>query len=607
MAEFKGVFMFDHPSMRCFSAILSVIALGGFFIFSSAAVAEQIFPGPDWRDQPDQMASSDAIKGGEVIINLGPSPKSFNYYLDTSFQGSLIFGNLYESLLSMDPTDFEYEPALARKWTISNDKKTFTFQLDPAAMWSDGRPITAHDVKWTYEAIMDPGHLTGPHKIDLERFEPPEVLDDRTIRFRAKTVHWQNLGAAGGMLILPKHAYEKLDFNKINFEFPVVSGPYRLGRHEEGIFLNLERRPDWWAGKYIRHRHTNNFDVIKFKFFAERENALEAFKKGTIDIYPVNTARFWVKETKGERFEKNWIVKQKIFNNHMGLQFQGFAMNMRRAPFDDRRVRKAINMLVDRHKMNRTIMYSQYEMLDSYYTDLYDKSHPCPNEPIKFDKAAARKLLKEAGWRANPATGFLEKGGSRFTIRFLTRDASTEKFLSIFAEDLKDAGIELVIDRKDWAAWAKDMDEFNYQMTWAAWGAPIFKNPESSWSSKEADRRGGTNITGFKDAEVDRLIEEQKRIFDVRKRNDIYRRIDHIIYKEFPYVLLWGLDYTRLLYWNKFGTPEWVLPKNLTEYSALIYWWLDPDSEADLEDAVNNGYVLPPRPSVVRFDDVFPQ
>lgn len=582
---------------------LILILISGFIC--PAVSAGENFPKPGWTDRLDPFVSSDAIPGGEISIHLGPSPKSFNYYLDTSFQAGQILGNLYETLLAMNPSNFDYEPAIAEKWSISDDKKTFTFYLDATARWSDGRPITAHDVKWTYDAIMDPDHLTGPHKIDLERFEPPEVMDERTIRFKAKTVHWQNLGAAGGMLILPKHTYEKLDFNKINFEFSVVSGAYRLGQFEEGIFVVLERRSDWWARKFKRHRYTNNFGIIKFKFFAERENALEAFKKGNIDIYPVNTARFWVKEAKGPRFDNNWIIKQKVYNNQLSLQFQGFAMNMRNAPFDDVRVRQAINMLVDRRKMNRTIMYSQYEMLKSYYTDLYDKQYPCPNKMMEFDKTAARKLLEAAGWKANPKTGILEKDGRRFVIRFLTRSADTEKFLSIFAEDLKDVGIDLVIDRKDWAAWAKDMDEFNYQMTWAAWGAPLFKNPESSWSSKEADRRGGTNITGFKNKEVDQLIQAQKSIFDVQQRNKIYRRIDQIIYKEFPYVLLWGLDYNRLLYWNKFGMPDWVLPKNSGDFAALSYWWLDPDSVDDLEDAIQSNLPLPPRPAVVRFDEIF--
>ena len=105
-------------------------------------------------------------------------------------------------------------------------------------------------------------------------------------------------------------------------------------------------------------------------------------------------------------------------------------------------------MLVDRRKMNRTIMYSQYEMLKAYYSDLYDKQHPCPNKPIEFDKAGARRLLTEAGWLANPKTGLLEKDGRRLSLRILTRAFDSEKFLAIFAEDLKDVGIELVIDKK---------------------------------------------------------------------------------------------------------------------------------------------------------------
>ena len=105
------------------------------------------------------------------------SPKSFNYYLDLSFQAAQIFGSLYETLLSMNPLTLEYVPALAQNWRISDDKKTFTFTIDPNARWSDDRPITSADVKWTYDAVMNPKHLTGSHKISLERFESPEIID----------------------------------------------------------------------------------------------------------------------------------------------------------------------------------------------------------------------------------------------------------------------------------------------------------------------------------------------------------------------------------------------------------------------------------------------
>ncbi|MBW2411579.1 MAG: ABC transporter substrate-binding protein [Deltaproteobacteria bacterium] len=567
--------------------------------------AEEFFPKKGWADSPDPFASPDAEVGGEISFYLHQSPKSLNYYLDNSFQAAEIFGKMYESLLTTHPITLGEEPGIAKRWSISDDKLTFTFYLDERARWSDGKPITAHDVRWTYDAILDPKYLTGPHKLDMERFDPPEVIDKFTIRFKAKTVHWRNLSAAGGFHILPKHAFSALDFNKINFEFPVISGPYRIGRISEGLFITMERRDDWWGWQFKRSQGTYNFETIKYKFFAERENAFEAFIKGEIDFYPVHTSRLWVNRTTGDKFTNNWIIKQKIFNYRKNLSFQGFAMNTRKPPFNDVRVRKAVAHLVDRRKMNSTIMYSQYELSTSYYEDLFGKENPNPNKIIELDKAEARKLLGEAGWIANPKTGFLEKDGKPFEFKFLTREASTDKFLAIFAEDLKDVGIKLIIDNKDWAAWARDMDEFNFQMTWAAWGFSVYKDPENMWSSKEADRKGGINITGFKNKTVDELIEKQKSIFDVAERNKINRKIDELIVKEMPYVLLWDINYHRLLYWNKFGTPETVLPKYGDESSAVAYWWIDEDSKADLQDAMQSGSPLPPRPATIKFDEIF--
>jgi len=581
-----------------------IVLVFSVVIIVAPVQAQDIFPKDGWTDSPNPLASPDAEPGGEISFYLGPYPKSLNYYLDNSTQASQVFNLMFETLLGMNPLNLEYEPAVASKWSISKDKKTFTFTIDQRARWSDGQPITAADVRWTFDAIMDPKNLTGVHKVGMESFSPPEVIDSHTIRFTTRDVHWRNLGVAGGFHILPKHIFEGKDFNKINFEFPVISGPYRPGRFNEGIFVTFERRDDWWGGQLKRNRGTGNFQTMKFKFFAENENAFEAFKKGKIDLFPVHTSRLWVNETTGVKFAKNWIIKQRIYNQKP-VGFQGFAMNMRRPPFNDLKVRQAMAHLLDRPKMNSTIMYDQYFLHKSYYEDLYDKDHPCKNQLTAFDKSKARVLLKEAGWIANPKTGFLEKEGQKFSFKFLTRSASTQKFLAIYAEDLKDVGIELIIDKKDWAAWAKDMDEFNYQMTWAAWGASIFKDPEGMWSSKEAVRKGGNNITGFKNAKVDELIEKQKTIFDINERNSIYREIDYIISKDFPYVLLWNINYVRLLYWNKFGTPGTVLSKYGEDSSAYVYWWLDEDSVADLKDAIQNGETLAPKEPSIHFDEVF--
>ncbi|MGA1194718.1 MAG: extracellular solute-binding protein, partial [Kiritimatiellia bacterium] len=475
--------------MKRFFVLLAMLPL--------LAGAEETFPGPDWNDEPSPLASPFATPGGEVNVYAHQYPQSFNYYLDNNVLSGELFGNMFETLLSIDGITAEYVPALASAWTISDDKKVFTFTLDERAKWSDGEPVTAADVVFTYETILDPKNLTGPHKVGLEGFEKPEVLDERTVRFTAREVHWRNLGIAGGLTILPKHALEGKDFNREHFEFPVVSGAYRLGEVKEGQFVKMERREDWWARDLPRNQHTANFDMLVYRFFSDTENAFESFKRGMIDVFPVYMARIWVNETTGPAYDKNWIVKQKIYNQNP-IGFQGFAMNMRREPYDDMRVRKALAYLLNREKMNTTIMYNQYFLHKSYYEDLYDEASTCPNPEFGFDKDKARELLAEAGWVANPETGLIEKDGKTFIITFLTRDPSSDKFLAIYGEDLKDVGITLKIDRKDWAAWTKDMGEFNYDMTWAAWGAGLFKDPESMWHSREAERSNGNNITGFK-------------------------------------------------------------------------------------------------------------
>jgi len=219
-------------------------------------------------------------------------------------------------------------------------------------------------------------------------------------------------------------------------------------------------------------------------------------------------ARIWANETQGERFDRNWIVRQRI-RNHNPIGFQGFAMNLRRPPFDDVRVRRAFAHLLDRETLNRTVMYGAYFLHRSYYEDLYDADHPCENPVHAFDPAKAGALLAEAGYTLNPATGVLEKAGKPLVFTFLTRDGSTDNFLAFYGDALRKAGIDMKIARKDFAAWMRDMDTFNFDMTWAGWNASLFKDPESMWAGKEADRTAGNNIAGLRNTEVDQLVELQ--------------------------------------------------------------------------------------------------
>ena len=562
---------------------------------AAVASADTVFPASDYTPRPSEYSSPRALKGGRIRVGGGVVPKSLNYLLDNNVFSAQVFTMMYESLLGSDDSTGDYAPGLAKEWRVSDDGGSFTFVIDPDARWSDGRPVCAEDVRWSFDAIMNPAHMTGPMKVALAAFTqtPPEILAPDTIRFTASETHWRNLGAAGGFPIMPKHAFEGKDFNKLNYEFPVVSGPYRRGELRENISLEMKRRPDWWGASRPENANTYNFDTIEFVFFSGNGNAWDAFRKGAFDFMAIYSARIWERETAGEKFDNNWIVKRAV-RNKQPTGFQGFAMNMRRFPYDDPRVRQALAHLLDRRSMNETMMFNAYFLHRSYFEDLYDENEfPCPNPFYEFDPDKASALLAEAGWRADPATGKLTKDGKPLVLKFLQRGGSNDRFLARYKNDLARVGIGLEIDAKDWGAWSRDMEAREFDITWAAWSSGLKKDPEGMWHSSQAQTEGGNNITGFADAQVDALIEKQKTEMSLTARNAICREIDFLITSQTPYILLWNADTRRLVWWNKFGIPETVISKFGSEDDALRYWWYDPDSAAALADAMKNDLPLP--------------
>ena len=561
-------------------------------------------PSADWTERPDPSASPYARRGGVIRFSGAQPPKSFNGYVDNSSYAKMAFDLQYENLLAMDAATQELEPALARRWAVSDDGREFTFEIDARARWSDGEPVGAADVKWTFDAVMDPKSDTGPWKAVLGFFESPEVVDARTVRFRKKgdsPRDWRDILNCATFWVLPAHAFAGRDFNTLDFTGAVVGGPYRIRRVDEQVELELERHGRWWRQDLPACRGLYNFDRILIRYFADNENGFEAFMKRKLDVYPVYSARIWSEGLRGRACERNWIVRRRV-RNHAPVGFQGFAMNMRRPPFDDRRVRLAMAHLIDREKMNRTMMNGAYFLQRSYYEDLYDGDCPCPNPLVPYDPAAAVRLLAEAGWRKSPEDGRLRKDGRAFDFVFLSRAASEDKFLALFDRALRDCGIGMSIVRKDFAGWAHDVDSFNFDMTWASWGAGVVKYPEIAWLGAEADREGSNNVTGFRSDEVDRLIAEEKGLASAEDRIAAYRRMDALIAAETPYALLWNTDSVRLAHWNRFGMPPTVLSRCGREEDVLAYWWYDDDRVAELESARAAGGFLPAVPEEVSFD-----
>ncbi len=552
----------------------------------------------------DPIAVDGAKKGGTYSAWGGPFPKSLNMWLDYNNFSLQVTGLMFEPLIDLHSTEDRPIGLLAESWDISPDKMTYTFKINPAAKWSDGQPVTAEDVQFFYDVMMNPKNFTSLFRVDLVRFDRPKIIDDKTISITAKEAHWKNFWTAGGLFAFPKHAWKDADFNELNFAFPVVSGPYALEEVKMDRSVKLIRRGDWWGRAKQYNLNKFNFDHIYFKSMEDQTKALEVLKKGEFDTYALYSSKIWAKDTLDPAFEqvqKNWIARQAIYNR-APKGFQGFAMNLRRPIFQDLKVRQALACLLNRELMNEKLMFNQYFLLNSYFPQLYPTNQN-PDIPVtKYDPEKARALLKEAGWQVGP-DGILTKNGQPLTIKFLYQAEADMRHLNIYLEDLKAVGINASVDQVSESTLRKRVDNYDFDMLWQNWQAVRLDDPEPMWSSKQADEIAGQNLCGVKDAEIDALIAQQKTEMDAGKRDEIIKKIDAKLMTICPYVLMWESGDVRLLYWNKFGTPKYVLSKYGDENDAFEYWWYDSDKAKALDEAQKNGTALPKLPDEVHYQE----
>ena len=575
-----------------FSAIVSLSVLAslqckGDVDFSLPAVVDDQ-PTGDLTGPADKAASLSATKGGIYNVWGSSYPRSLNVFVDTNSTSSDITGLQFEPLATMDSTTDDAVGIIAQSWTVSPDQRVFTFKLRKEAVWSDGRPITASDFVFYYDTIMNPKHLTTVFRIDLNRFERPEVVDDHTLVIRAKQSHWRNFWAVAGMTALPEHDLAGKDFNRVD-HFDVTSGAYQISEIKVNRFVLLKRQPNWWGRKLRYNQGKYNFDYIRYRFMEDRDKALQTFKGGMFDAYAIYTAKIWALQTDFDQIHKNWIIKKSI-QNQEPRGYQGFAINLRREKFADLKVRQALALLLNRQAMNEKLMYGQYILLNSYFPDLYP-GYVNPALPVlQYDPDKAAELLKQAGYSVNQK-GKLEKDGKTLSISFLT-SMTDIRHLNLYVEDLKKAGMDATIEQLSQSSIRDRLNNYDYDLYWISWGSGRLKDPESLYDSAQADQPASNNLPGIKDAQVDAIIQSLKHETNTATRIALLKKLDKRLVELQPYILLWQSDATRLLYWNKFGHPKQPLGLYNREDAISVYWWIDTEKEKQLDEAVKAGKSL---------------
>lgn len=549
--------------------------------------------------QTDPVANLNARRGGMYTTWGGPSPKTLNAWLEPWHLSAEVMGLLFENLVGMHSIQDKPQPELATKWETRTDGKTFIFHIHPKASWNDGQPVTADDIQFFYDTIMNPDHLTTAFRVTLERFERPEIINSRTIKITAKKRYWKAFWDAGAFTAFPKHIWKDKDFNKINKDFPVVSGPYELVSYKRNRFVMLKRRANWWGRIKKYNQGKYNFDYLKFRLIENRNVALEKFKKGEMDLYSIYTSSIWAGKTKELPIVKSgYVVRQNVYTR-TPLSFQGIALNMRTPILKDKNVRLALAHLLNRDLMNKELMHNEYLLLNSYFPFLYkDNVNPAVRvRSFQLDKAA--KLLDSAGWKTGPK-GIREKNGKPLKLHYITH-ASDNRHLKLYQGDLKRAGIQLEIEVMTLTEVQKRVQEFNFDLYWINTGAGRLPDPEGRFHSRYLSQKGSQNLSGVKDKNVDKILDQLKLETDLDKRKKMFAKLDKVLFDMVPYLLLWQSDKSRLLYWKKFDQPVYLLGKFGNESSAVVYWSYNPDKIKALEQAKKNKSKLPIEPEFVRY------
>ncbi len=438
------------------------------------------------------------------------------------------------------------------------------FHLRPNVKFHDGHVFDAEDIKFTYEAIMNPKNLS-PRIADYEPVKAVEILDPLTVRIVYKRLYSPAL-SRWAMPILPAHLLntealreeaerrgmdpEKFSLRQTELSRrPIGCGPFRFREWKTDQYILLERFEDYWEGP-------PNYEQYTFRIVPDLLTQEMEFYAGTVDSYDVQPHQV-------ER-----LGKDPTYQNFTGLSF-GYTYigyNMRREPFNDLRVRKALGMAIDVDKIIKYVLYNQGERITGPFvkqTDYYNHDI----EPLPYDPEGALRLLAEAGWKKGPQ-GWLEKGGKRLQFTLITNQYPIrEDILAIAQDSWRKIGIDVRTDVLEWAVFIQErVNKFDFDALVLGWGMSIEPDLYQIWHSSQTQPKQ-LNFVAFENQEADDLIIKIRQEYNHRRQVQYSHRLHEIIAREQPYTFLYVGKWTAIL--DKRIVIKEVDPDGTVRYSRI--------------------------------------
>ena len=557
----------------------------------------------------------DAPIGGEISIWRMGTFDSFNPYTRKGRAGALASAP-FESLL--DGTSDEVGTSyglLAETLEYPEDQSWVIFNMRPEARFSDGTPVTAEDVAFTYELFLNEG-LASYRAILGQIVTGVEILGPHRIKylFADDASRRDAIPIVGGLPVKSKAWFEKTGakLDESRMEPAIGSGPYVLESYDINKRITYTRNPDYWGKDLPFNKGRGNFDTIRIEYFADSNAAFEGFKSGAYTFRQENSSKSWATAYDFPALDEGHVIKTLLPDGGMATG-QSYVMNLRRDKFDDIRVRQAVGLLFNFEWSNESLFYGQYARINSFWENSELAAEGMPSEaelallkpiadllpagvidgeavvaPVSGNRTLDRKnlrkasaLLDEAGWTVSNDGLRRNAAGETLTIEIIEDSPTFDRVHLPFIDNLKAAGIDAIYSRIDPAQMTDRSRNYDFDMMVEQF--PMSLEPSSGlkqyFGSETADQ-SVFNSMGLKSEAVDALIEH---VVNAQNKADLatsVKALDRTLRAYYFWVPQWFNNTYRVAYWNMYEHPETLPPFAL---GNLDFWWYNAEKAADLK------------------------
>ncbi len=559
-------------------------------------------------------ANPEARKGGEMHLAEEGTFDTLNPFVLKGLAAPAVAGMLFQTLTTgTEDEPFSRYGLVAETIEMPEDRSWVAFNLRKEAKFNDGTPITADDVVWTFNTLMEKGHPF--FKAYYAKVAKAEATSPSRVKFTFSMANNRELPLIMGELpVMSKHYWEGKTFDASTLEAPLGSGPYRVKSVDQGRRITFERVKDWWAKDLPIVKGMYNFDTIVIDMYRDETVLFQAFFSGEYDFRQENVAKNWAAEYDEKKPVKEGLIKKAEIKHSLPTGMQAFAYNIRKPVFQDPRVREALGYAFDFEWSNKQFAYGTYARTHSYFEnsdmaatglptgkeleilqqykgkipdEVFTKEFTLPTTDgsgngIRDNLAKAKELLTQAGWKIG-SSGVLEKDGQPFKFEILIDSPAFERWILPFIGNLKKLGVVANLRNVDTAQYQHRIENFDFDMTVHSFGQSLSPGNEQRdyWGSDKADVHGSRNIIGIKNPVLDDLIQKLVSAKDREELVAICHAMDRVLLWNYYVIPQWYHPAWWIAYWDKFGRPE-TAPK----YGLGVpeTWWYDAQKAAKIAE-----------------------